>query len=104
MKAEQSIPNLDLRIGVVVKRLRHRKGMTQKSLAEKACVSQACISLLENEHRNRKGLRANLNTLSRIAHILGNHSLSDLIRFAEGSFDFNEISSELVDFIEGKIL
>ena len=72
--------NLDLRIGVIVKRLRQLAGLTQSDLAARVNVSQGCISLIECGHRNRGTL--NLMLLQSIARELG-YNLSDLIRFAE---------------------
>ncbi len=78
-----TLPNSDLRLDIVIRRLRQFLGMTQSQLAEKAQVSQAFISLVETGHRYRNGIRVDLRKLQRVALALG-YWLSDLIAIAEG--------------------
>lgn len=74
------LPDLDVRIGIVIEQLRKHHNMTQWQLAKKAGVSQACISYVENAKR---GKQVKLIKLQNISLVLGQNRLSDLIRFAE---------------------
>jgi transcriptional regulator with XRE-family HTH domain len=100
-KANKSLPDLDLRLGVAIKRMRQNKGMTQCELAENAQVTQACISLLENGQRYGNNTRVNLKILQRISLTLG-RKLSSLIRLAEDSRGPEDAIAELEAYIKKK--
>jgi transcriptional regulator with XRE-family HTH domain len=46
--------------------LRHRAGLTQQALAERADLDKQVVSLIENAHQSPR-----LDTVKRIAHALG---------------------------------
>lgn len=77
---DSTLPDLDLRLGIAMKRQRKHLGLNQKELAEKVGVTQAFISQVE---KGRRGSRININTLQAMAIGLGWERLSDLIRAAE---------------------
>ena len=89
--AKYPLIDLDLRVGLAVRRLRQVRQMTQSDLAQSAGISQASVSMTENGLRNT---RFNLVTLQKMAYALGENRLSDLIRFAE---DVPTTSEILVD-------
>jgi len=93
-----SQPNTYLRLGIVIKRLREYQGMTQRELACKAKVTQAYISLLENEQRYKENTRVNLPTLTLIANSFGLRRLSDLFRYAEGEYNIDSVIAEVEEF------
>ena len=55
------------RVGLVIKKLREEKGLSQRALADKAKVTDAYIAMLET------GVRTNptIDTLKRLAKALG---------------------------------
>lgn len=99
MDSKKALVDLDLRLGIAIKRLRENKGLTQSELAAKADVTQACISLTENEHRNQGNTRVNLKMLQRIAQALSQGRLSDLIRFAESVPSPKDVVAKVEEFI-----
>ena len=90
---------LDEALGLAVKRIREDQGMTQMSLAEKARVSQAWISLSERAGETKKNKRPSLSILERIALALGLPSLSYLIKFAEQMTDTRKTLIDVDKFI-----
>ena len=90
----KKVKGLDEAIGLAVKRLREYRGMTQMSLAEKAEVSQAWISLSERAGETEKNKRPSLKILQSIAIALGLPNLSYLIKFAE---EMTEERKTLID-------
>ena len=73
-------PSLTRRIGIAIKELRRRKGLTQSELAAAVHRSQAAISMIESGDRTT---RVNLDDLQRIGRVLGRRRLSRLIAFVE---------------------
>ena len=98
-KVNKLLPDLNLRLGITIKRLRQGQRMTQEQLSEKAQVSQAFLSLMENGYRYGDNTRVNLNTLQRIAIVLGQCNLSELIKFAEDVPKPEETITEIEKFI-----
>ncbi len=96
----KSPPNLNLRLGITIKRLRQSCEMTQEQLSKKANVSQAFLSLMENGYRYGDNTRVNLNTLQRIAIVLGCSSLSAFIRFAEDVPEPEELIADIEKLIK----
>ena len=80
MSDQEPQPDLNLRIGIAVKRIRKQEGINQVALAKQVNVTQAYISQIENGKAN---LRININTLQAIAIALGLGTLSKLIERAE---------------------
>jgi len=85
--------NLGGRIGIIVRRQREFKGLTQADLANKSGVSQAEISYIE------RGKRAHLKTLDCVAQAMGMR-FSDMVRFAEDIGDTKTVLRQTRDFLK----
>lgn len=85
--------DLGIRIGVIVRRNREHKTLTQADLAAKAGVSQAEISYIE------RGKRAQLKTLDCVAQAMGMR-FSDMVRFAEDIGDTKTVLRQTRDFLK----
>jgi transcriptional regulator with XRE-family HTH domain len=80
-KTHDERPDLDLAIGIYIRSWREGRRITQKRLAQRAQVSQSCISMMETGYR--RGATSYLKMLERIALAVGEKKLSKLIEFAE---------------------
>ena len=96
-KSVANTRDLNLRIGIIVRRRRKRKRLTQEDLARAAVsVSQAMVSQIERGGRNA---RLNLATLERISIALAFPSLSSLIAEAERAKDLGHEMRETQQLI-----
>lgn len=66
---------MNLTLGETLRTLRERQGMTQEELAEKARLSRATISAVENDAAN-----VTLGTLMSVAEALGRTLRIDLVK------------------------
>src|ERR1035437_5467603 len=74
------MPDINMRIGVLVRVLREEQGLTQKDLAEMVSLTPGSISHIETMTRGRQ---VKLDTLQNIARAVGLSSLSEMIARAE---------------------
>src|SRR5690348_2629478 len=77
--------DLNRRLGLVVKRRRQFRRLSQSELASRVRISQGTVCLIE------QGKNLNLNTLRRIALELGYGGLGELLTFVERSLSKDEI-------------
>lgn len=84
--------DLGLRIGIIVRRHREHRHMTQADLAKSSKVTQAEVSYIE------RGKRSHLKTLDRVAHAL-DMKLSDMIRRAENIGDRKTVLRQVQELI-----
>lgn len=87
--------DLGARVGRTVRRFREFEGLAQAELAERAGLTQAAVSQIENGKRIN-----NLNTLERLALALG-MALSELILFAEKGRDKASLEAEVRRLTQG---
>lgn len=85
--------DLGVRIGVIVRRNREHKGLTQAELAKKAGVTQAEISYIE------RGKRAHLKTLDGVSQAL-DMRFSDMVRRAEDIGDMKTVLRQTREFLK----
>ncbi len=95
MKNNETERDLGLRIGVIVRRYREHKRLTQAQLAKSANVTQAEISYIES------GKRSHLKTLDHVAFALGMR-LSEMMRRAEDIGTGKAVAKQTREFI-GKL-
>ena len=90
------LPEINRRIGAMIKLLRKRRKLTQRELAEKAHISQSEVSCIEIGERGKT-----LEVLDKVTEAL-DISLSDLIWHAERPSieDVLKSASELADELE----
>ena len=85
--------DLGIYIGVIVKRQRELRALSQSDLALKAGVTQAEISYVE------RGKRSQLKTLDRIAQAM-DVRFSELVRFAEDIGDTKSVIHDARKFVD----
>jgi transcriptional regulator with XRE-family HTH domain len=101
MKAKSSTEaperSLSQRIGIAIRELRKKAGLSQGKLAKAIGVSPSMISMIESGNRNSK---INLDALEKIAHAVKLERLSDLIIFAEDVPELDVAMREARSFIK----
>lgn len=87
---ERTTPNLAIALGLTIRQLRRRCGLTQKALAETAGVSQSWVSITENVYKYKRNKNPPIEVLRCIALAFGLSGLSELIGFAEAVMNDGE--------------
>lgn|GEM_PF-1171751 len=90
-KRTNSKRDLNLRLGIAVRRLRQQAALSQTELARTAGITQPALSMIEG------GKRTNLNTLEQVARAL-DRKLCEMIWLAERPGDKKTVIREAREF------